>query len=216
MLQSGLTKGSIDEYLQGGLDGDRCTSFQTADELWSLFERVEQGFGSQSWSAFPYESGTLYSCNFLACIRLLLSHLRFADLMVYGPEGLFDSTGRSVFNEIHTADWWWETQYLVPRGGTVVTLLLASDKTHLTNISGDKAAWLVYMSIGNICKDLRQQGTKRAWVLVALSPIPPKQPKDGEINRSWHGAIEHILELIVELDIAGPGYEWDCADGQVR
>ena len=98
----------------------------------------------------------------------------------------------------------------------MVPLLLASDKTHLTNFSGDKAAWLIYMSIGNISKDFGQQGTKRAWVLVALLPIPSKQPKDGEILRSWHGAIEHILEQIVELDIAGPGYELDCADGQVR
>ena len=47
MLRSGLTKGLIDEYLQCGLDGNRCTSFQTADELWSLFKSVEHGFGSQ-------------------------------------------------------------------------------------------------------------------------------------------------------------------------
>ena len=104
----------------------------------------------------------------------------------------------------------------MPKGATVVPLLLASDKTHLTNFSADKAPWPVYMLIGNISKDLRRQGTKRAWVLVALLPIPPKQPKDGEINRSWHRAIERILEPIVELDIACPGYKWDCADVQVR
>ena len=46
ILRSGLTKGSIDEYLERGLDGDRCTSFQTVDELWSLFESVEHSFGS--------------------------------------------------------------------------------------------------------------------------------------------------------------------------
>ena len=125
MLRSGLTKGLIDDYLQRGLDGDRCTSFQTADELWSLFESVGHVFGSRSWSAFAYESGTLYSRNILDCIRLLLSNLPFADHMVFGPERLIDSTGGTVYNDIHTADWWWETQDLVPRGGTVVPLLLA-------------------------------------------------------------------------------------------
>jgi len=98
----------------------------------------------------------------------------------------------------------------------VVPLLFVSNKTHLTNFFGDKAAWLVYMSIGNISKDFRPQGSKRAWVLVALLPIPQKNPKDSEIHRSWHEAIERILEPIAELDIAGPGYEWDCADGKVR
>jgi len=89
----------------------------------------------------------------------------------------------------------------------VVPHLFASDKTHLTNFSGDKAAWPVSMSIGNISKDFRQQGSKRAWVLVALLPIPQKNLKDGEIHRSWHAAIERILKPIAELDIAGPGYE---------
>ena len=72
------------------------------------------------------------------------------------------------------------------------------------------------MSIGNISKDIQWQSSKRAWVLVALLPIPQKNPKNGEIHRSWHEAIEGILKPIAELDIAGPGYEWDCADGQVR
>jgi len=207
MLWSGLTKGSIDEYLQRGLDDDRFTLFQTADELWSLFERVEHGFGPRSWSVFPCGSGTLYSRNILHCIRLLLSHLPLADHMVFGPERLFDSTSRRVYNEIHTAEWWWDTQDLVPRGGTVVPILFASDKTHLTNFSGDKASWPVYMSIGNISKDFRRQGSKRVWVLVAVLPIPQKNPKDGEIHRSWHEVIERILKPIAELDIAGPGNE---------
>ena len=33
MLKSGLTKGSIDEYLQCRLDDNRCILFQTADKL---------------------------------------------------------------------------------------------------------------------------------------------------------------------------------------
>jgi len=91
----------------------------------------------------------------------------------------------------------------------MVPLLFASDKTHLTNFSRDKAAWPVYMSIGNISKSFRRQGSKRAWVRVALLPIPPKNPKAGEIHLSWHEEIERILKPIAELDRAGPGYERD-------
>ena len=72
----------------------------------------------------------------------------------------------------------------------MVCHLLAFDKTHLTNLPRDKAAWLVY---------------KCTWVLVALLPIPPKQPKDDEIHRSWHVASESILKPIAEMDIVGPG-----------
>ncbi|RPB21313.1 hypothetical protein L211DRAFT_769374, partial [Terfezia boudieri ATCC MYA-4762] len=55
-----------------------------------------------------------------------------------------------VYSEIHTAKWWEETQALLPEDGTLVSILLVSDETHLTNFSGDKKLWPVYMSIGNI------------------------------------------------------------------
>src|ERR1700709_1515694 len=41
MMYSHLTKTSIDDYLQRGLDNDRCTSFHSADELWTLLENLE-------------------------------------------------------------------------------------------------------------------------------------------------------------------------------
>jgi len=84
----------------------------------------------------------------------------------------------------------------VPEGGTVVPLLFASDKAHLTNFSGDKALWPVYISISNISTDFGRQGSKHAWVRVALLPIAQKNPKDAEIYRSWHEASERILKPI--------------------
>ena len=41
MMDSGLTKTAIDDYLQRGLDDDRCTSFHSADELCTLLENLE-------------------------------------------------------------------------------------------------------------------------------------------------------------------------------
>ena len=48
MMDSGLTKTAIDDYLQRGLDDDRYTSFHSTDELWILLENLEYSFGSQS------------------------------------------------------------------------------------------------------------------------------------------------------------------------
>jgi len=215
MLRLGSTKGAIDEYLKCGLNDDRCTSFQTADALWSLFQPVERALGPPSWSAFPCGSRTLYSRNILHCVPLLLSHFPLADHMVFGPERLFDSTGRREDNEIHTVYWWWNTQELMPRGETVVPLLFAYDQTHLINLAREKTAWPVYPSICNLTKDFGRQCSKCACVLVAILPISQNNPKDGKMHRSWCDAIEHILKPIAERDIAGLGYEWDCADGKI-
>jgi hypothetical protein len=95
-----------------------------------------------------------------------------------------------------------------------VPVLFGSDKTHLTDFTGDKSAWPLYMSIGNIRKDVRRTASRRAWILVAFIPIPPKGASD--IHGSWHQAIATILKPLKDVNIAGPGFEWDCADGFTR
>ncbi len=37
---------------------------------------------------------------------------------------------------------------------TILSIILASDKTHLTNFTGDKSMHAIYMSLGNIHKDV--------------------------------------------------------------
>ena len=39
----------------------------------------------------------------------------------------------------------------------VAPVILASDKTHLTQFRGDKTAWPVYLTIGNIAKAKRRE-----------------------------------------------------------
>ena len=41
-------------------------------------------------------------------------------------------------------------QSLLLEVGTLIPILLASDKTHLPNFSGDKKLYPVYISIGNV------------------------------------------------------------------
>jgi len=50
----------------------------------------------------------------------------------------------------------------------------SSDQTHLTNHSGNKKEWPVYLSLGNIDSTIRSKSSNLASILVALFPIPPK------------------------------------------
>ena len=49
-------------------------------------------------------------------------------------------------------------------------VILASDKTHLTNFSGDKPMHAIYLSLGNISKEKRKQPSSGAWILLAELP----------------------------------------------
>lgn len=48
----------------------------------------------------------------IQCVEELIGNLTFREAMVFAPEKLYeDSDGtREVWNEMHTAEWWWDTQ----------------------------------------------------------------------------------------------------------
>ena len=54
-------------------------------------------------------------------------------------------------------------------GATIAPIILSSDKTQVT-VFGNKNAYLVYMTIGNIPKSLQRKPKKHAQILVAYLP----------------------------------------------
>ncbi|KAI5789104.1 hypothetical protein EDC01DRAFT_616861, partial [Geopyxis carbonaria] len=56
----------------------------------------------------------------------------------------------------------------VPRQVTLVPLIFSSDETHLTNFSGGKKEWPVYMTIGNL------DATQAKQVLYTVLGGPPE------------------------------------------
>ncbi|KAF8531730.1 hypothetical protein JB92DRAFT_3086534 [Gautieria morchelliformis] len=78
----------------------------------------------------------------------------FHDAMKYEPECMFsdESEEEQIINEMWTMQWWWDMQEKLPSSATIAPVILAPDKTQLSQFSGDNQAWPVYISIGNICK----------------------------------------------------------------
>ena len=53
---------------------------------------------------------TFYYRNPLYCIRYLVRQVAYRSDMVYAPIREYDSSGERLYSEMHTADWWWDTQ----------------------------------------------------------------------------------------------------------
>ena len=62
-------------------------------------------------------------------------------------------------------------QLKLPSSATITPLILSSDKTQLMRFQGDKKAWLVYLSIGNISKNIRHQPSTHTTILVGCLPV---------------------------------------------
>jgi len=97
-----------------------------------------------------------------------LAHVPFQAHLNFEPVGLADSESRRIYRKIHTSDWWWNTQDLLPAGATIVPVICASNQTHWPNFSGDQHAWPLYLMIGNVQKNIHWTPETHAWICVGL------------------------------------------------
>ena len=102
---------------------------------------------------------------------------------------------------------------------TVAPVILASDKTQLSTLSGDKQAWPIYLTIGNIAKDIRKRPSQRAVTLLGYLPVTKlecfrESDRSVQGQRLFHFAMRQLLLPLVQA--GNEGVYMNCADGQVR
>ncbi|KAI6156715.1 hypothetical protein BKA82DRAFT_4009271 [Pisolithus tinctorius] len=104
----------------------------------------------------------------------------------------------------------------LPASAMVAPVILSSDKTSLSMFSGDKKAWPVYLTIGNISKDVRQQVSAHATTLIGYLPISKlecfeKKTRSLAGYRLFHHAMSLLLRPLG--DTGRNGEVMICADG---
>jgi len=165
----------IDQPLWRGLDNFKIDSFQSAHAMRKLLSEFDFGLSNDSWiDDDSHIFGTLYYRDIFKYIKFLLAHLPFQAYLNFEPVHLADSEGNRIYSEMNMGVWWWETQDQLPAGVAIVPVICTSDKTHLTNISDDQYAWLLYLTIENIRNSIRRPPKQRAWILASMIPCPPK------------------------------------------
>ncbi|KAJ7867072.1 hypothetical protein B0H14DRAFT_3084139 [Mycena olivaceomarginata] len=199
---------------------------QAIDDLlgsvgWKLERLTLQGDLQDDNGDDVVETLELWYRDPVECIWELMGNLVFRNVMQYAPQKVFeDAEGKSkVINEMWTAAWWWKLQKLLPLGVTIAPIILSSDKTKLSNFRSDRSAWLVYLTIGNISKDVRQEASSHATILVGYIPVG----KFGGYSDKTHPAAKyrtfhHCMSIIVcSLISAGKvGVDMTCSDGYVH
>ncbi|KAJ7053461.1 hypothetical protein C8F01DRAFT_1375062 [Mycena amicta] len=239
LVQSGLSQGKIDEFLhlktvQEKMDPPYATSrafFKHIDSLpsgppWMCTPMTITGDEMDKAGKAKTEVVELWHRNPLECIAELLGNPAFEGDQTFKPMRLFRTRDMATgvlsnreYDEMWTGTWWWDTQDKLEDGATIVPIILSSDKTQLSSFAGDKQAWPVYISIGNISKSIRRQPSSRATVLLGYIPVPKldcysKPARKIAAYQIFHDCMRKMLEVLV--DAGRDGVDMACADGWVR
>jgi hypothetical protein len=145
-------------------------------------------------AGMPRRKYTIRYRNALSVVRFLLGFPAFRDEMTYAPVHLHTPEGNRVYSELHTADWWWETQQKLPPNATVVPIMLSSDKTMLSQHRGDVSVWPVYLTIGNLSSTARRKQTVPGAILLGLIPVTKAINQSPELKAEiYHRSMDLML-----------------------
>ncbi|KAI6014328.1 hypothetical protein EDC04DRAFT_2904169 [Pisolithus marmoratus] len=198
----GQTK--TDEFLKLRMVHNSSISFNST---WSFLKKVDSLHMGPAWTCemidvmgnvvgedgtLKHEQLELWRRDPVKCMEELIGNPVFWDMTAYVPEHAYaDVKGDNcIYDEMWTGDWWWDVQMRLPKGAVVAPVILSSDKTTLSQFSGDKKAWPVYLTIGNISKDVRLLPEEDLFIgrILALPSCdvlgPPTSNRRGS---SWQG-----------------------------
>ncbi|KAI1790862.1 hypothetical protein LXA43DRAFT_1095078 [Ganoderma leucocontextum] len=163
----------------------------------------------------------LWGRNPVEVVAELIGNPRFHGEIKYAPQVVIVEEGEDAnrrYEDLSDAEWWERVQGTpgIPKHATIAPVMVASDKTQLSTFSGDKVAWPVYLTIGNIDKSVHRQPTRQAMVLLSYLPVSKlecfrKADRSLEGYRLFHFTMKQLLEPLVEAGTRG--VDMVCADG---
>lgn len=132
----------------------------------------------------------LYFRSLADCIKSLVGQPHLAPHMIWSPERHYAKSpddlehGETLddfrmYCEMNTADWWWEEQATLPDGTTILALMFSTDETQLTMFSGDKKAYPLYLTLGNIPAHLRRREGMLSRILIGYLPCGTESSIQG-------------------------------------
>ncbi|KIY44594.1 hypothetical protein FISHEDRAFT_51113 [Fistulina hepatica ATCC 64428] len=216
----GVTETALNELLQivgdGKIPDALGLSFKNARELNRI---IDQKLSSsrprfcRQQVKLAGEVFNIYYRDVIACVRALFGDRMLGRYLVFAPEKHYtaDDGQVRVFHNMHTGRWWWSTQKAVEAetpGATVIPVILSSDKTQLT-LFRNKIAYPVYLSIGNIPKEVHRKPSYRAYILLAylptskLSHIKSKAARRRANTNLYHACLRKILSPLKDAGLNG-------------
>ncbi|KAH9830938.1 uncharacterized protein C8Q71DRAFT_883208 [Rhodofomes roseus] len=202
-------------------------SFKNSDELNKIidkelptrrpmFRRFEVCIGGERFDMF--------NRDVIECARALWGDGEHMPYLCFGPERHYADADHTLrlYHDMNTGEWWWATQKMLEKqrpGATVMPIIISSDKTQLTQFR-NKTAYPVYLTIGNLPKEIRRKPSHRGQILLAYLPasrlqhIKNKAARRRTLANVFHACLSEILKPLRRAGV--DGIQMTSGDGIVR
>ncbi|EPQ49860.1 hypothetical protein GLOTRDRAFT_51483, partial [Gloeophyllum trabeum ATCC 11539] len=159
------------------------------------------------------EAFEVYHRDVLECIQALYGDPEFAADLIFAPERHYSDPDMTIrmYSDMHTGKWWWATQKAIEQdqpGATIVPVIISSDKTQVT-LFGNKSAYPIYMTIGNLPKEIRRKPSRGGHILLGYLPttrldhITNKAARRRTLANLFHSCVQRILHPLKKAGEVG-------------
>ncbi|KAN0075394.1 hypothetical protein V8E55_011417 [Tylopilus felleus] len=170
------------------------------------------------------EAFDVYIRDIIECIKSLFGDSEFTPHLLLRPKRHFTDSKKqeNAYLDMNTGTWWWKTQQEIESmkpGATIIPVIISSDKTQLM-LFRNKCAYPVYMTIGNLPKDIRRKPSRRGHILLAYLPVTRLEHVTNQAARQrmlsnlFHACMGRVLEPLKTAGV--DGVLMSSGDGVVR
>ncbi len=184
-------------------------SFHDVNKWLTLLHQISYDVENDEWHSWMFTVEFSYKevqekqhcilyCNIIETLWFLLNHSSFQDKLIYILIQHYNVDNFWIYDEMHTADWWWETQKKLSDDVIMISLLIFIDKTVLTEHWDDLFAWFIYLMIENLNQCTRHV---QKWLkLILLKFLLIVNNDDDNIkSKIWHMMLSIILKRMLNM-----------------
>ncbi|KIK75707.1 hypothetical protein PAXRUDRAFT_36968 [Paxillus rubicundulus Ve08.2h10] len=137
----------------------------------------------------------------------------FAKYLVFVPECHYSDPDKMkrLYHDLHTSKWWWNTQKYLEEcapSATIILVFLSTNKTQVTMFR-NKSAYPIYMTIGNIPKEIQRKPSHHTQVLLDYLPttkldhISNLAARHRTLANLFHACMREILHPLKDAGSHG-------------
>ncbi len=184
-------------------------SFHDMNKWLILLHQISYDVKNNEWHSWTFtvefsyeevqeEQHCILNYDIIKTFQFLLSHSLFQDKLIYAFIQYYNVDNFQIYNEMHTANWWWKTQKKFSDDVIMISLLIFIDKIILTEHWNNLSAWFIYLTIENLNWCTRHAQKRSRLILLRFLFIVDNNDDDIK-SKIWHMMLSIILKRTLNM-----------------